>query len=143
MPCQSQGLSLQRLDYHNTNCLSPCRTANLIIHQPCTSLSSHFLPAGDGDCAFRAILWSLVEQASYRPASRAYLTQQLTTHMKSLPGWAINATHHDNRGSSAREGYAVLLVGILDLKMPGLKYLCFVSRQHHKDISWLYAAGIL
>lgn len=84
----------------------PCQ--NCLLHL--RFLTGENVCAGDGNCAYRAIMFGLVENAFHSQTARSYLSDHLQRLHSSMPSWTL--IHHslDNQGCTADEGYHVLLV---------------------------------
>lgn len=68
--------------------------------------------AGDGNCAYRAIMFGLVESAFDSPTARKYLVEKLQAVKSSLPSWAVEHDDSLNRGCTVDFGADTLLVSI-------------------------------
>ena len=71
--------------------------------------------AGDGNCAYRAIMFGLVESAFNNPTARRYLVEKLQAVKSSLPSWAVERNDSLNRGCTVDFGAETLLVSISSL----------------------------
>ena len=68
-------------------------------------VAESFCHTGDGNCAYRAIVFGLVESAFHSHSARLYLCERLQAVHSCMPSWTVIHRSLDNQGCSAEEGY--------------------------------------